>query len=241
MKPLLLITMLVALYSQPGHAEQAKATNPAGIEVIGKGEVIVKPDTFIFTITISERAATANDAKGVVDKKSKEILSLADKLYIADKDIESSQLRIRPIFAQENHRPQPKSDNESTKPQQRPALIEVSRHITFTLLNLNHYDQLLEKGVQLGVSSVSRLRYEVSRADFFYQQALDAAIEDARMKAQRIAKHAKVSLGAVSYLKESENFAPRRVYGMTADAPNYQSLPAEQQISAQVRMIFEIN
>ncbi|QDP01156.1 SIMPL domain-containing protein [Thalassotalea sp. PS06] len=241
MKGFLILAIFAALFSNALQAQPEKRQRPAGIEVIGKGEVIVKPDTFIFTITISDRAETANAAKASVDKKSKELLSLADKLYIADKDIESSQLRIRPIFASEHSSSSNLPQKPGNGPQQRPALIEVSRNITFTLLNFNHYDQLLEKGIQLGVSSVSRLRYEVSRADFFYQQALEAAIDDAKMKAQRMAKQANVTLGPVKYLKESESFAPRRVYGMTADAPNYQSLPAEQQISAQVQLIFEIN
>ncbi|WP_394173211.1 SIMPL domain-containing protein [Thalassotalea litorea] len=241
MKRILIMGMFMALFASLGHAQPDKRTLPGGIDVIGKGQVIVKPDTFIFTITISERSETANQAKQVVDKKSDELLSLADKLYIADKDIESSQLRIRPIFATDQTRAAAVSDKPGASPQQKPALIEVSRNITFTLLNFNHYDQLLEKGIQIGVSSVSRLRYEVSRADFFYQQALEAAIDDGKMKAQRMAKQANISLGGVIYLKESENFAPRRVYGMTADAPNYQSVPAEQQISAQVQLIFEIN
>ncbi|TLU68064.1 DUF541 domain-containing protein [Thalassotalea litorea] len=241
MKQILIFIIVATLFSSLVHGQSNQGANLGGIEVIGKGEVVVKPDTFIFTITISERSKTANEAKSIVDKKSRELLSLADTLYIADKDIESSQLRIRPIFASETPHPVAATAEGEQNPQQQPGLIEVARNITFTLLNFNHYDQLLEKGIQLGVSSVSRLRYEVSRADYFYQQALDAAIDDAKIKARRIAKQANISLGPVVYLKESESFAPRRVYGMTADAPNYQSIPAEQQISAQVRLIFEIN
>ncbi|NMP15540.1 SIMPL domain-containing protein [Thalassotalea sp. Y01] len=223
---------LVCLMSNVAHANEYQKH---GLEVTGKGAILIDPDVFTFSITIADRAVSAEQSKQVVDEKSQDILAVAKSLGVKDDNIETAQMLIRPIF---DH----SSQNQDSLYQ--PALIEVSRKLTFILNDFAHYDPLMERAIVIGVKHISGLNYQTEKADMYYRQAMDIAIEDAKAKAQQLAKQLNVKVGKVTYMAEIPVNAPRvlRVNddAETSRAVALTSTPGRREIAAQVVINFSI-
>ncbi|OUS30768.1 hypothetical protein A9Q98_04500 [Thalassotalea sp. 42_200_T64] len=228
---IMLSALLIVTFSMQAMAQQIK---PEGIEVTGKGAVFIDPDIFIFSISLADRAMTAGQAKQVVDEKTIELLTMAKAMGIKDKSIETTQMNIRPIFD--------RNAQQSANLYQ-PSLIEVSREITFILDDFSHYDPILDKAIHLGVQYISALKYQTSKADSFYRQALDAAIKDAQAKALRIAKKLDLALGKVTHMTEIPFNVPKLIMqdsSVESSSIALSSTPGKYEISAQVSLIYSI-
>ncbi|WOH37986.1 SIMPL domain-containing protein [Thalassotalea fonticola] len=228
------IAFMVVLFAIIGQTVNAQEITPPGVEVIGKGAVLIDPDIFTFSITLADRAMTAEQAKTVVDEKTQELLDLAKTIGVAQHAIETTQMSIRPIF--DNH-------SQSTQDLYQPSLIEVSRQVTFILTNFKHYDPILDQAIRLGVKHISPLQYQTSKADEYYRQALNVAIKDAKAKAQQIASKLNMKLGVVTHMSEFPHGAPRVLMADSSEGAksiSFRSNPGKREISAQVTLIYSI-
>ena len=226
-----------------------------GIEVTGKGSVMVMPDTFSLTISINERGKSASKTKAVVDKKSQTIVSMFLKEGVNQAAINSSQVRMFPIYEKpsitfENieYKKKIKADDKISLPRtnieqskiKRLTRFEVSRTIKISFKQLSLYDRVLDQVVKLGVSHISPLEMSISEPENHYRKAITQAITDAKLKAQNIAKNANIRLGQIVSVKESGYHAPAR-YRMASDiSEGFSSQVTEKSISAQVITTFSI-
>ena len=211
----------------------AESNQQHGISVTGKGAIAIKPDVFVFTVTLMNRAESSKQAKEVVDKQAKQLLTQAKAIGVDTSSVETAQLNIRPIF--DRHRNKLETEE--------PVFVEVSRNLRFNLSSMEHYDAIIDLSLGLGVKNISTLRYETTNANLYYQQALDAAIKDAQNKATDIAKKLNVSLGEVSYFAETAHNVPRLMMSDSAElkSSSFQSNPGNQQITAEIKVIYLIN
>lgn len=239
-----------------------------GIEVIGKASVGVKPDQFVFTLSINERGGVASKIKAVVDQKSRLVVDKYLSLGINKNAIESSRLQLTPRYEKLSNTPKfevhqrinrnvrsntvstglknakvvVNSEDITSRPtnEQTKIYFEVSRTIRITFTDFEKYDQLLDHAVKIGVSRISPLQTAVIDNDDVYQQALIKALQNATVKAQQIAKQIGVQLGKITYLKESPYHAPRAYMMANESSNDFSSQVAKKNVSAQVNVIFAI-
>ena len=247
---------------------QGAGTQSKGIEVTGKSTVLVKPDQFSLSLTVSHRGKSASKIKALVDHKSTLVVNAAKNLLIKAEDIQSARVNLYPIYQKPSNssriksieieqalvngqqaRVSPRNISTSNKSlaseYNNNYVFDVSRQIHIKLKNIEDYDRLLDQVVKIGVTHISALQMSVSKADYYYQQALLQAIADAKQKALIIAKQAGVSINKVLYLKESGYNAPSlmsnaRTRMVSAPLLEHTSQVGTQNISAQVQMIFSI-
>ncbi|MDN3652739.1 SIMPL domain-containing protein [Thalassotalea ponticola] len=228
-----IMVALLCILGQP--VLHASELNKQGLDVIGRGSVLVDADVYTFSVTIAERDSGADASKRRVDDKAKDIVALATSLGVKDERIETAQMQIRPIY---DHR-----DNSADSLQQ-PALIEVSRVISFVLDDFSHYDVLLEHAVSLGVQHISALDYQTQKADVYYRQALDLAIIDAQAKATQLANKLGLTLGSVTYIAEMPvRELPKLMATEAAIRKSpvaYHSTPGRLELNAQVSINFAL-
>ncbi|WP_371189226.1 SIMPL domain-containing protein [Thalassotalea maritima] len=204
-----------------------------GVEVVGKGALLIEPDIFTFSVTLADRANDAKQSKQVVDEKSQRLIDKAVAIGIDKSAIETARMYVQPIYPNK-----PREDVPS-----QPTMIEVSRVISFTLDDFKHYDQLLNEAITLGVRYISPLQYETRKADSYYRQALELAVKDASIKAKLLAKQLNVTLKEVTYITEVPMHAPRvlmRSDAMVSEAKSFSSNPGKREIAAQVVVNFSI-
>ncbi len=217
------------------------AVQAGGIEVSGKSSIMVMPDQFSLTLHIKEQGKSAEKTKLLVDAKSKKVVSMFVKEGISSSSIESSQLRIFPIYQKPSIQLKP-LDVKKDNPMKNKGNIrfEIGRTITVTLDKLEIYDRVVDRAVKLGVSNVSPLQISISNSDEYYQKALIQAIEHAHLKAKKVAQQAGVKLGKLISLKESSYHSPTR-YRMAAESSaGFSSQVTEKAVSAQVIVIYDI-
>jgi len=248
MKKWLLIVLLI-FYSNDLLANQQQ-----GIEVVGKASVMLIPDQFSLTVHIKERGKSASKTKALVDNKSNLIVKMFVEQGIEPSAIDSSQVRMFPIYEKPSiniDRAEIKTKVSSkdkitfagkalSKESQVHMYFEVSRTLTINFNELSVYDRVLDKVVKLGVSHISPIEMSFKDTDGLYQQALFQAIDNAKLKADKIAQKAGVEIAGLISLRESPYHAPSR-YKMASEASlGFNSQVTEKSVSAQVIVIYKI-
>ncbi len=240
---------------------QAFAFDDTGIEVTGQGSVVVTPDQFSLTLTVTERGRVPSKLKALVDKKSNWVVSAAKNLEVKDSNILSARVNLRIIEEKPSIQVQgvelrkakqgsvfiDGQDFSQQIPQnntQKKPLFELSRQVTVNFSKIDDYDKFLEQIIKLNVSHISSLSMAVKERDEYYQKALLQAINHAKNKAQRMAKQAGTSIGKLLLVKElsSNHYRPMYAEAMMSDSssPAHTSLIDSQTITARVSVKFSI-
>lgn len=240
---------------------QTFAFEDVGIEVTGEGNIVVIPDQFSLTLTITERGRVPNKLKALVDKKSDSVVNAAKELSIKYADISSARVNLRIVAEKpsiqlqgiELHKARQGNvyiDGQSINHQansvkgHKKPLFELSRQITVNFEKVVDYDSFLAQIIKINVSHISSLSMNVAGRDEYYQQALLQAINHAQKKAQRMAKQAGRNLGKLLLVKEvsSNHYRPMYAEAMMSDASPrvYTSLIGSQTITARVSVKFSL-
>ncbi|AAZ26121.1 SIMPL domain-containing protein [Colwellia psychrerythraea] len=232
-----------------------------GIEVSGQGSVVVIPDQFSLTLTITERGRVPNKLKALVDKKSNSVVNAAKSLAVKDRNITSARVNLRIVEEKPSIQVQGlelnnarqgsvyidgQSINQQTNTvngQKRP-LFELSRQITVNFNKIDDYDSFLTKIIKINVSHISSLSMSVEGRDEYYQQALLKAISHARKKAQRMAEQAGRKIEKLQLIREqsSNHYRPMYAEAMMKDSSPraHSSLIGSQSITARVLVKFSL-
>lgn len=239
---------------------QVFAVEDVGIEVTGQGSVVVIPDQFSLTLTITERGRVPSKLKTLVDKKSNSVVNAAKSLAIKESNISSARVNLRIVTERpsiqvqgvELHKRQGSVyiDGQSINQQansvntHKQPLFELSRQITVKFDQVADYDSFLAQIIKINVSRISSLSMNVTARDEYYQQALLDAISHAQQKAQRMAKQAERGLGKLLLVKEvsSNHYQPMYAEAMMSDASprGHTSLIGSQTITARVLVKFSL-
>lgn len=120
--------------------------------------------------------------------------------------------------------------------------FEVTNAISVKITDINQVGAVIDTAVQSGANRISSLQFSVENPDFYYQQALSLALQNAQLKARTIADTMQLSLHPepIEILEESVG-TPPVLYKTLAIAEQSVSTPIEQgqmTISATVRVTF---
>lgn len=100
---------------------------------------------------------------------------------------------------------------------------------------------LIDAAAEAGANQISGPGLSSSNAERLYRQALAKAVEDARLRAEVLAKAAGRSLGEVTSMVESGATAPEPLYRAEAQAAGSAAIvPGEQETSATVSVTFSL-
>ena len=237
------------------------AFDDAGIEVSGQGSIVIIPDNFSLTLTITERGRVPSKLKALVDKKSNMVVNAAKNLSVNSANIYSAQVNLRiveekpsiQVHGVELNKARQgsvyidgQSINQQTAkdPARKKPLFELSRQVTVAFNKIDDYDHFLAQIIKVNVSHISSLSMDVSDRDKYYQQALLQAIDHAKLKAQRMAKKAGSVLGKLVLVKEvsSNHYRPMYAEAMMSDSrgSGHTSQIGSQTITARVLVKFNL-
>lgn len=188
------------------------------IVVSGEGEVMAVPDRATISLQVEQTAMQAEEARRQVDQTTQALLAAARKHGVRDQDMDATQLNVTPSY-------------EWTDRQRHYLGMQVSRQVSLRLNDLNQLTALMSALVAVGPTQVNGAQLDFARPAELQRQALARALEDARAKAELIAKQSGVRLGAVQRVVEQgaadglPGPMPRMAMMMAADA-KAESMPA---------------
>lgn len=214
---------------RPTAAQAATTTTPVRqITVVGEGKTNAAPDTATVQIGVQTEAPTAREALTANNTQMAALIAKLKELGVADRDLQTSNLSIWPRY-----------DNRGRQIE----AYQVTNTVSVKIRNIADAGNLLDQVVDAGANNISGITFLIDDPSALQKSARDAAIADARQRAEAMAQAAGVTLGQVLQISETISTPP--VYPMMraemADAAG--SVPiqtGEQTITAQVQMTFEI-
>lgn len=163
-----------------GGAVMASAADMKTITTIGEGRVTVEPDVCYLNLFARSGAKTAKEAKSENDKKVDSIVKALKGKGITDDAIVSDSMSLYPSYSYE------KGYEEITG-------YEAYQSMNITIKNLDSVGDFVDAAVNSG-ANINGLSYSVLEREAAYIEALSAAVKNADIKADGIAKAMGVSV-----------------------------------------------
>ncbi len=217
----LVCLMLCALFAASVPA--AEDSSARTIAVTGHGEIQAEPDRALISLGIEARKPTLEAARSEVTKTVDAALKLTRELKIDQKLVRTTRINVQPEY------------NWDDKSRERNLIgYFVSRQIEIDLRDLDKLGQLLESAFDIGVNSVGDPQLDSSKRRELERAALAAAVQDARLNAEAIARAAGARLGAPRTISATSGFVPppmpmrKGMVAMAADAESAQTYQSGQ-------------
>jgi uncharacterized protein len=199
------------------------------IRVNGQASVYSTPDLFQFSVYIEEQGELVSKLNAGVRAKSQSIVDLLLKSGVEEKDIQSMRVDLNPWF-------------EHLQSQRIQKGFILSRQVAVTLRSMEKYDQIIDGLLRLGANRIEGFNYVVKDPEQDYLKALELALTDAKLRADKIAAAVGVKVGEVISVQEGSGYAPMpraRESMMMADSGGY--LPGQVSTNAQVSVVYSLN
>jgi uncharacterized protein len=174
-------------------------TNPEHtISVTGTGIVKIAPDVADLSVGVNITRPTVKEARAVAARQMTAVLAALAKAGIADKDVQTSGLNLNPVYDYSGNT-------------QRLTGYTVSNTVTATIRNLDTVDDVVDGAMKAGATTMDGLTFRVDDPAAAEAQARDAAVKDARTKADALARAAGVSISGVQTIVEQTANTPQPI------------------------------
>jgi len=204
------------------------------ITIDGQGKVTAIPDIAQISLGIeTQRSQVAAAQQENTSKMNKLIIQLKE-LDIDEVDIKTTNYNIYPRY----------NYNEGTRILQG---YVVSQNVTVKVRDLDSVGVVLELAGQSGVNQLGGLSFTIDEPEDLRQEAREKALENAREKAEALAKVAGVKLGRLVSFNEGGGAIPPPIFREYATlevgigggaAPDVQ--PGSQDIEISVSVTYEV-
>lgn len=154
------------------------------ISVNGYHEISVVPDVLRLSLSLIETGKDVETISESISKRTIKLLSELRDIGVDKKDLTSSHLRIVPHYNWQNR-------------EQVYITTEVARDIDVVLRDLSKYDEFIRTILKAKAGRINSTVLESSREGSYRKQALQAAMTNARKKAELLVSGLDVKVGPV--------------------------------------------
>jgi len=161
------------------------------LSVSGQGNVSTRPDMAVVWLGVQTEADTAQEALEENSVQMQSVISATLEADVAEDDIQTQGIRLQPIYDQ----PQDAQEREVQG-------YRASNIVEVTVRDLDELGALLDAAVEAGGNTIENIRFEVSNTDEVLAQAREAAVNNAREKAEQLAALLDTELGQVLTVSE---------------------------------------
>ncbi len=249
---LVVLSVFVAHRTFYGFRSHAKIGGEANtITLTGHGEVKAVPDIANIYFTVSKDAATAKDAQAQVAVVEKKALDLLKSKGIEEKDIKTQDASVYPKYEYKQAicPPVPAGGTATYYcggSKQVQNGFTASESITVKVRNVDDASAIMQGLATTGVSNLSGPNFAIDDEDNLKAEARKKAIDEAKEKAEVLAKQLGVRLGRVAGFSEGGNYGGPMYYAKDAamgagpEAPRAELPKGENTISSDVTITYEI-
>jgi uncharacterized protein YggE len=219
------VALVAAAAPRPAHTGAQDAI-AAGITVSGLGSVTTTPDRAQFEFGVQSRGRTATETLAANSAEVRKVIAALKGAGVADADIQTSQVSLQPRSSQ---------DGETI------VGYVATNSLSAKLKDLAKAGAVVDAAVAAGANTVYGPSLVRGDTDALYKQALQAAMADARAKAQTIAQSANATLGRVTSVVEGGGAPTPQPLGIAAPRTDVPIQPGTQQVHATVTVVFAIS
>lgn len=214
----------------PAAAQNSGVSGMRQVTVVGTGEARVAPDMATVQLGVETTAPTTQEALAENNRQAQAIIEQIKQLGVAEKDIQTSGFNIYATYNE--------SGREVTG-------YTVSNMVSVTIRDLQSAGALLDSVVQAGANRVYGISFGLANPEAALSQARDAALANARARAEQLANGTSATLGQVLVISENIGAPPvlPMMAGRAEAMDQAASVPVqagEQVYSAQVQITYEL-
>jgi uncharacterized protein YggE len=210
-----ILAAIVLVAGLQAHAQQPQSRPEARVIVNGEGSVTVQPDYAQARAGVTTRAKTAKDATDANTKLMGAVTAALRDSGIEQKDIQTSHFSVQPVYAPAQPNTEPKLSGFS-----------VSNQLNVTIRQIGTVGAILDRVIAAGATDLGGIEFLHSDLSKALDRAREAAVADARRKAELYARAAGLELGRIAWITEDPSFAPpgamkalRAAGGLSAPVP----------------------
>lgn len=227
--------------------QPAASSLPRSITVVGQGSVSAAPDIATVVLGVNVSAATVEQAMEDASTRMGKIMAALKKLNISDKDITTSNYSI--YYEEPPRYEMPAATKGTEGSGETPAgVYRVSNMVTVKIRKLDQVGELIDAAVTAGANSLWGVNFDLEDRTKLEAEARAKAVENARQRAEELAKLAGVKVGGVVQISEviggSGGYYPMPPTARAAAAEMGGGAgpisPGELEISYQVQVTFEL-
>ncbi len=220
------------------------SSNINSMSFSGHGEVKAVPDIANISFTLKQESKTVKEAQGIVTGIETKVLKFLSDSKIDTKDIKTTNSSFYPKYDYSNYcanaYPHP---CDPSKP--KITGYEVSEAINVKIRNTGDVGKIIDELGKLGVSELSGPNFVIDKEDALKAEARKNAIDDAKEKAEKLAKDLGIRLGKITSFNENGNYPMPMMYAegamsKSADTRTPSIPKGENTISSDVTITYEI-
>jgi uncharacterized protein YggE len=169
-----------------------------GVTVSGRGEVQAVPDTGFFDVGVQFRARTVAEARDGAARAADAVIKSLKSNGINEKDIKTVNFSINPEYDFKN--------------QAEPRIVAytVSNMVSAKVRKLDAFSKVIDDAIAAGGDAVrlQGIRFDIEDNAKLLEQAREAAMKDAKKKAEQLASLGEVKLGKPQAINETQSSNP---------------------------------
>lgn len=168
----------------------------AEIIVTGIATSSLPADQATLELGATFKANSAQEAQRLTDATIKQVLDALEELGIDKKDISTSNYSVYVEVPYQEYGSIGQAD----------PVYNASNILLVKIRDLEQVAAVIDVGTQAGANQIYSLMFSASKASEAYNKALELAVEDARMKAEVLAKASGKTLGSIQAIDAQENY-----------------------------------
>lgn len=205
------------------------------IAVSGQGKVTVVPDMATVSLGVTVERDSAKAARQVAAQQMTQIVAALKALGIKDEDIATSQVSLNPTY------------DYPVNGQPKLRGYQLVNTVTVTVNNIDQVSDVIDNSVQAGATTVNGVTFDVKDRAAAEAKAREAAVKDARTKADTIANGLGVTISGVASVAEQVqtpiwygNMSAAPAAGAGADSAQTPVMPGSTDVTITVQVSFLI-
>lgn len=205
----LLAATALALGAAPALAQQAPIpTIEAGhalLTVSAEGSSTREPDLASYTSGVTTQGTTASEALSANSARMNQVIAALKRAGIADKDIQTSNISISPMYAQPKRLP----DGSTEDGPQRIVGYTANNTVAVRQRKLADMGKVIDALVSAGANQVDGPSFQLSQPEAAQDEARTEAMKIARARADLYARASGLRVVRIVSISESGGYTPR--------------------------------
>ena len=199
-----------ACTTKGGTTNVTTAPETPAITVSGHGEVVVRPDTGLFDVGVQASAASVAQARDQAATAANAVIKSVKGNGVDEKDVQTTQLSIQPQYFYPQNGGEPRITG-----------YQVINTVSVKVRKLESFSKIIDDAAAAGGDNtvLQGVRFGLEDDKKALEQAREAAVADAKQKAEQLAKLGGVKLGDPQAISEVNVQQPKPVLLDLAGVP----------------------
>ena len=186
-----------ALTMRPARAVDPATTPEHTISVSGIGRITTVPDVADVRVGVMITRTKVRDAQSAAATAMQAVIAALRKAGIADKDVQTTSLSLQPVYTYPSNGNAPRLTG-----------YQIVNAVQATVRKLDTISDVIDGALAAGATTLDGITFRVDDPSAAEAQARDAAMKNARARADALSKAAGVSITGVSSISEQSGSVP---------------------------------